>query len=230
MKILLVEDDDRIARPIIEELTHQKCAVDHVDDGQKAWSFLTTVPYDLVVLDLMLPGVDGLTLCRRLRERGLPIYIIIITARDRTSDKVVGLDSGADDYLVKPFDLEELSARVRALSRRTREIQSDLLIHGPIRLDGNRKQITCHDFPLLLTPKEFMIMECFLRQPTQVFTRLMLIEQLWETDDLASEATVRTHITNIRGKLRKAGFHGEIFEALYGIGYRLAALKSTKNV
>ena len=132
MRILLVEDDDRIAKPLAEDLRHQHYVVDLADDGIRGWECAQTNSYDLILLDLMLPRLDGITLCKRLRSIGCNAYVLMLTARDTTIDKVIGLDAGADDYLVKPFELEELTARIRALSRRNPVAQHDVWQYGRI--------------------------------------------------------------------------------------------------
>ncbi len=226
MKILLVEDDDRIARPIIEDLRHQKHSVDHASDGVEGWDYAQAVSYDLILLDLMLPRLDGVSLCRRLRAHDCHAHILMITARDTTADKVLGLDTGADDYLVKPFDLEELAARIRALARRSSDFTPDLISHGELQLDCSRQIVLYAERSLLLTPKEFMILDCFMRNPTQLFTRAMLLDKLWEIDQLSSEDTIKTHIANLRRKLREAGSPVDLIETVYGVGYRLCSLET----
>lgn len=223
MRILLVEDDDRIARPIIEDLRYQKHSVDYATDGIEGWEFAQAIAYDLILLDVMLPRLDGVSLCRRLRTNRYHAHILMITARDTTSDKVLGLDAGADDYLVKPFDLEELAARVRALARRSSDFTPDLLVHGELQLDCGRQTVSYGGRALTLTPKEFMILECLLRNPTQVFTRAMLLNKLWEVDRLSGEETIKTHITNLRRKLREADSRVDLIETVYGVGYRLCS-------
>ena len=128
MRILLVEDDDRIARPLAEDLSHQNHIVDLAHDGLEGWAYTQAIDYELILLDLMLPKLDGITLCKQLRTAGSKALILMLTARDTTSDKVMGLDAGADDYLVKPFELEELAARIRALSRRSPETKPLILL------------------------------------------------------------------------------------------------------
>lgn len=226
MKILLVEDDDRIARPIIEDLRHQKHSVDYATDGIEGWELTQAISYDLILLDVMLPRLDGVSLCRRLRASGCHTHILMITARDLTSDKVLGLDAGADDYLVKPFDLEELAARIRALARRSSDFTPDLISYGELQLDRGRQTVFYAGQPLLLTPKEFMILDCLLRNPTQVFTRTMLLNKLWEIEQLSGENTIKTHITNLRRKLREAGSPVDLIETVYGVGYRLCSLET----
>lgn len=226
MRILIVEDDDRIAKPLAEDLRHQKHVVDIASDGLSGLSYAQSVPYDLILLDIMLPKLDGLSLCKKLRSAGLKSLILMLTARDTTSDKVVGLDAGADDYLVKPFELEELAARIRALARRTPEVQSDLLSYGALQLDPGRCVVTYDQSEIDLTPKEYMILELFLRHPTKVLTRSMILDRLWELDQVSSEQTVKTHLTNLRRKLKEAGEPQELIETVYGIGYRLRNLES----
>lgn len=221
MKILLVEDDRRIAKPLAEDLRHQHHVVDVVEDGIDAWEQTRLVAYDLLLLDIMLPRLDGITLCKRLRNSGYSALILMLTARDTTSDKVVGLDAGADDYLIKPFELEELSARIRALSRRGAAAPQDVLQHRELRLDPNAHTVTFGETALNLTPKEYMLLECFLRNPSQVFTRAMLLDKLWELDQTSGEETIKTHLTNLRRKLKAAGSRTELIETIYGVGYRL---------
>jgi DNA-binding response OmpR family regulator len=221
MKILFVEDDLRIARPLAEDLRHQSHAVDVVSDGIQGWEYAEAVAYDLILLDVMLPRLDGISLCKRLRAAGCSALILILTARDTISDKVIGLDAGADDYLVKPFALEELSARIRALARRSHEVKPPVLSYGNLIFDPSACHVTYAGQSLLLTHRELMILECFLRAPTQVLTRAALLDKLWELDDIAGEGTVKTHITNLRQKLKLAGAPENLIETVYGIGYRL---------
>ncbi len=223
MRILIVEDDDRIAKPLAEDLKHQYHTVDIASDGIEGWEYAQAGNYDLILLDLMLPRLDGITLCKRLRTFKSNALILMLTARDTTTDKIIGLDAGADDYLVKPFELEELAARIRALSRRSSETKQPILIHGNLQLDPGTCNVTYKGKPLSLTPKEYMILECFLRNPTQVLTRSAILDKLWEFDKLSGEETIKTHITNLRKKLKAAGSSEDFIETLYGIGYRLSA-------
>jgi two-component system, OmpR family, response regulator QseB len=224
MRILLVEDDDRIAMPLLEDLRQQKHSVDYAKDGMAGWDCAQAIDYDLILLDLMLPQLDGIGLCRQLRSNGCTACILMLTARDTTADKVAGLDAGADDYLVKPFDLEELAARIRALSRRTPELKPMVLSHGALQLDPSRQTVCYSGQMVALTPKEFMILEQLLRHPSQVFTRAMLIDRLWEFDQISGEETIKTHITNLRRKLKLAGSPDNYIETVYGVGYRLCAV------
>ncbi len=221
MRILLIEDDDRIAEPLVEHLIHQYHVVDQAQDGITGWEQAMAAPYDLILLDLMLPRLDGITLCQRLRAEGCKALILMLTAKDTTTDKVIGLDAGADDYLVKPFKLQELAARIRALSRRTPDIRSLILTCENLQLDPSTHQVTYAGNLLALTPKEYMLLEVFLRNPTRVFTRSELLDKLWEFEDISGEETVKTHLRNLRRKIKEAGSDSEFIENVYGIGYRL---------
>jgi len=224
MRILLVEDDDRIAKPLIEDLRHQHHVVDLAKDGIEGWECTRSAAYDLILLDLMLPKLDGISLCKRMRQDGYKGFILMLTAKDTLTDKVIGLDAGADDYLVKPFELEELSARIRALSRRPVAVQQPILQHGALELDPALHTAAYASQPLNLTPKEYLILECLMRNPQQVFTRSALLNKLWEFDQVSREETVKTHVTNIRRKLKLAGSQQELIETVYGVGYRLYTL------
>ena len=219
MRILIVEDDDRIAKPLAEDLRHQYHVVDTVRDGVEGWECAQSTLYDLILLDLMLPQLDGVTVCKRLRTAGCQALILMLTAKDTTTDKVIGLDAGADDYLVKPFELEELAARIRALSRRSLEAKQPVFCCGELQLDIGRYMVTYAGKPLPLTPKEYMILESFFRNPNQVLTRATLMDKLWKFDKGSGEETIKTHMTNLRRKLRAAGSL-DLIETVYGIGYR----------
>ncbi len=221
MRILIIEDDDRIAKPLAEDLKHQHHVVEIARDGIEGWQYAQADNYDLILLDLMLPKLDGITLCQRLRASLCQSLILMLTARDTTNDKIIGLDAGADDYLVKPFELEELAARIRALSRRNLETHQPVLAYKDLQLDPSICKVTYQNKLLSLTPKEYMLLECFLKNPTQVLTRSALMDKLWEFDKSSSEETIKTHITNLRKKLRLAGSLTEVIETVYGVGYRL---------
>ncbi len=221
MRILIVEDDNRIAKPLAEDLKNQHHVVDVAGDGIEGLAYAQSAEYDLILLDLMLPKLDGITLCKRLRTFYSHVFILMLTARDTTADKIIGLDAGADDYLVKPFELDELAARIRALSRRSPEIRQPILNHGDLQVDPSSCNVTYRNGNILLTPKEYMILECFLRNPNKVLTRSEILNKLWEFDKLAGEETIKTHITNLRRKLKIAGSPENLIETVYGIGYRL---------
>jgi len=221
MKILIVEDDPRIASPLTKDLRHQHHVVDVAQDGVEGWDYASSGDYDLILLDVMLPKLDGISLCQRLRQAHGSALILMLTARDTTQDKVLGLDAGADDYLVKPFTLEELSARIRALARRSREAIQPCLEYGDLSLDPATQSVTFRATPLLLTPKEYVILEYFLRHPRQVVSRSVLLDKLWDFDQSSGEGTIKTHITNLRSKLKGAGSLDPMIHTVYGMGYRL---------
>lgn len=221
MRILIVEDDDRIAKPLAEDLRNQHHTVDIARDGIEGWEYSQAAEYDLILLDLMLPKLDGISLCRKLRSAQSKVLILMLTAKDSTSDKVIGLDAGADDYLIKPFELEELGARIRALCRRSPETKQPILSHNHLQLNPSTYRVTYKDRLISLTPKEYLIVEYFLRHPKQIVTRYALLDKLWEFDKLSGEGTIKTHITNIRNKLKAAGSTDNLIETIYGIGYRL---------
>ncbi|MGB7415053.1 MAG: response regulator transcription factor [Thermosynechococcaceae cyanobacterium] len=222
MKILIVEDDRRIAQPLAKDLTHQHHTVDVANDGIEGWDYAQAADYELILLDLMLPRLDGLSLCKKLREAGSTAMILMLTARDTTSDKVIGLDAGADDYLIKPFKLQELAARIRALSRRRTEILPTTLEHGDLIIEPANATVKYQGTVLSLTRTEYLILEYFVRHPQQVLTRSAIIERLWDFDQTSGEGTVTTHITNLRSKLKAAGSSDGVIETVYGMGYRLA--------
>ena len=221
MKILLVEDDETIVIPVEEDLDERNYIVEVARDGQTAWELIDVFDYDLILLDVMLPKIDGISLCRKLRSNGCQTPILMLTARDTVNDKITGLDAGADDYLVKPFDLDELSARIRALLRRGDSNLPPVLTWGDLSLDPSTCEVSYRDRALNLSPKEFRLLEFFLRHPRQVFERGQILDQLWHMEQLPEEATVKAHISSLRQKLKKAGMVSDVIETVYGIGYRL---------
>jgi two-component system, OmpR family, response regulator QseB len=221
MRILVVEDDRRIAEPLAEYLRHQQHVVDLTDDGIRGWEYAQSQIYDSILLDVMLPRLNGIELCRRLRQDGCTAKILMLTARDTTSDKVVGLDAGADDYLVKPFELEELAARIRALSRRGTEVRASMLIHGDFKIDPGTCEVSYGDRFLSLTPKEYTILDYLLRHPHEIITKSALLDKLWEFDRLSGTETIKTHLTNLRRKFKEVGCKIDPIETVYGMGYRL---------
>ncbi|MGB3613489.1 MAG: response regulator transcription factor [Elainellaceae cyanobacterium] len=221
MKILIVEDDQRIAAPLAKDLRHQHHVVEIAQDGLEGWSYASSGDYDLILLDLMLPKLDGISLCQRLRQAQSSAWILMLTAKDTTQDKISGLDAGADDYLVKPFSLAELAARIRAMSRRSHESISPHLKYGEFDLDPAAQTVTVDTVLLNLTPKEYTILEYFLRHPRQVVSRSILMDKLWEFDQDAGEGTIKTHIANLRSKIKATGSSSSVIKNIYGVGYRL---------
>ncbi|MEA5595484.1 response regulator transcription factor [Rivularia sp. UHCC 0363] len=221
MKILLVEDDDRIAEALAEALRDKNYVVDVAYDGQQGWDFAEAFAYELVVLDLMLPKVDGVTLCRQLRQKSYSMPILMLTAKDTSTDKVIGLDAGADDYVVKPFDLQELMARIRALLRRVNTILPPILEWENLRLNPNNCEVTYQEKNLHLTPTEYRILELFLRHSHRTFNRNQILEVLWSFEEPPGEETVKVHIRSLRQKLKLAGASADFIETVYGLGYHL---------
>ena len=221
MRILLAEDDARLAEPLSEFLGREQHAVTWVQDGRLALAELSDSTYDLALLDWMLPGLDGLSIVQELRRQQRPTLVLMLTARDSVDDVVAGLRSGADDYLVKPFRMAELSARIRSLERRAeRPYAPQQLRWGPLTLDVEASQVWAHGAPLTLTSKELQLLEWFLRHPGRLASRSYLLDQLWSIDADAGEETVKTHLNNLRRKLRAAGCDDPI-ETVHGQGYRL---------
>ncbi|NJL36580.1 MAG: response regulator transcription factor [Leptolyngbyaceae cyanobacterium SM1_4_3] len=221
MRILLVEDDARLGEALLEALTDQRYVVDVARDGEKGWQQVTTLPYDLILLDVTLPKLDGMSLCQRLRIQGYHQPLMMLTARDTSADKIAGLDAGADDYVVKPFDLPELLARVRALLRRGGSGSSPGMQWGSLRLNPSTYEVQYGDRPLRLTPKEFSILELLARNGRRVLSRAAVIEHIWSLQEPPEEDTVKTHIKSLRQKLRASGAPEDLIETVHGLGYRL---------
>ncbi len=220
MKILLVEDDQGLAQALQITLTRQHYLVDLACDGQMGWEFAEGLSYDLILLDLRLPKLDGITLCKRLRTHGNRTPILLMTAQNSSTQKVEGLDAGADDYLVKPFEMPELLARVRALLRRSADTLPPVLEWGELRLDPSNCQVTYQGRRLKLTAKEYELLEILLRHPHRIFSQSALLDHLWSFDDPPSETAVRTQIKGLRQKLKQAGAQSDLIETVYGLGYR----------
>ncbi|MGF1523762.1 MAG: response regulator [Leptolyngbyaceae cyanobacterium] len=220
MKILVVEDDAGLTEVLVQALSKQHYQVETAIDGEAGWELAEIFEYDLVLLDLHLPKLNGIEFCRRLRARKHNVPVLLMTAEDTQASKVIGLDAGADDYVTKPLDLEELLARVRALLRRGRCESVPTLSWGPVSVDPSTCEVFCHKQPLHLAGKQYEILELFLRYPNRIFSSSALIERLWSLDNIPSENAIRTHIKNLRNKLREHGVE-EIFETVYGLGYRL---------
>jgi DNA-binding response OmpR family regulator len=221
MKILLVEDDELLAGVVAEFLMDHLHVVDVVSDGESAWHQVKTLEYDLILLDVMLPKLDGITLCQRLRSHGYSVPILMVTARDTSTDKVIGLDAGADDYMVKPLDFPELLARIRALLRRGSSSSSPVLEWGDLHLDPATYEVSYDGSSLRLTPKEYSLLELFLRNGRRILSRSTIIERVWSMDEPPDEGTVKTHIKSLRKKLKVVGAPNDLIETVHGVGYRL---------
>lgn len=221
MKILLVEDDAWIAETLLEALTDQHYAVDVAIDGQAGWDMLQSFAYDLAILDLMLPKLHGVALCQTLRQSGYTLPVLMLTAKDTSLDKVTGLDVGADDYVVKPFDLKELLARIRALLRRGGAIAPPVLERGALQLDPATCEVKYDCQPLAVTPKEYSLLEFFLRHPGCVLRPETILDHLWSSADPPGKETIKVHLRGLRQKLKAAGASDDLIETVYGLGYRL---------
>ncbi|WP_448563239.1 response regulator [Trichothermofontia sp.] len=221
MKILLIEDDEQIAVVLSEMLTAHHYLVEHATDGKTGLDLAQAFTYDLIVLDLAIPYLDGLSVCRKLRKQGRVTPILVLTARDSETDKAQGLDAGADDYVCKPFNALELLARIRALIRRSQALPNPSLVWERLVMHPLRGEVTYADQPLALTPKEFGLLELFLRNPQRIFSRSAILDQLWSYEKPPSESAVTMHIKDLRQKLKAAGLTTEVIETIYGMGYRL---------
>jgi DNA-binding response OmpR family regulator len=221
MRILLVEDDIQLGEALSEALSDQQYVVDIVRDGESGWEQAITLPYDLLLLDVTLPKLDGYSLCQRLRTEGYYLPLMMLTARDTSTDKITGLDAGADDYVVKPFDLPELLARIRALLRRGSFIASPVLQWQQLSLNPSTYEVHYGDAPLRLTPKEFSVLELLMRNGRRVLSRAVMIEHVWSLTDPPEEDTVKAHIKGLRHKLKSVGAPDDLIETVHGLGYRL---------
>ncbi|MEO1094843.1 MAG: response regulator [Cyanobacteria bacterium J06638_28] len=219
MRILLIEDDEILADCLLQSLTQRQYVVDAIADGQEALEYAQSARYDLIISDVRLPGLDGITLCSRLRQAGASTPILLMTAKDAPDERIRGLDAGADDHLTKPLNLEEMHARVRALLRRGEVAPETVLQSGVLQLDPMSCQVTYGEKRLKLTPKEYSLLELFMRSPNRVFSRSHIVEHLWSFDDPPLEDSVKAHIKGLRRKLKQVGAVDWI-DNVYGIGYR----------
>jgi len=224
MRILLVEDDLSLAETLAEALTDQRYIVDVATDGESGWDCINAINYDLLVLDVMLPKIDGVTLCHRLRSSGFQMPVMMLTARDTVADKITSLDAGADDYIIKPVDLGEFFARIRALLRRGDVSSVPILMWGDLLLDPSTYEVRYLQTTLHLTPKEYNLIEFLLRNTRRVLSRAVIINHIWQTESSPEEHTVKVHIRSLRQKLKAAGAPEDFIETVHGIGYRLKLL------
>ena len=223
MRILVVEDNVKLAASLKKGLQQEGYAVDVALDGSEGQRMADTEEegYDAIVLDLMLPGIDGMTICRNIRAAGSRAPVLILTARGDLPDRVEGLDAGADDYLAKPFAFEELAARIRALLRRPAVPVAPILRAGELAMNAATREVTVKGRPVPLTAKEFGLLELFMRHPRQVLSRGQITTHLWDQEFEDASNVVEVHIRNVRRKLSQAGNHGQI-QTVRGAGYRLS--------
>jgi two-component system OmpR family response regulator len=220
MRVLVIEDEVRMARLLKRALEEEGHAVDVAGDGPDGLWMATENTYAAIVLDIMLPGFDGFELCRRLRQAGIWVPVLMLTARDEVGDRVRGLDAGADDYLVKPFSLLELAARLRALARRDDRPRPPVLSEGDLKLDPATKRAWRGDTELQLSPKEFSLLEFFLRHPGIVLTRSQVIEAVWDFAYDGTSNVVDQYVNYLRRKV-DIPFERHDIETVRGMGYRL---------
>ena len=224
MRVLIVEDDRKISTYLKRGLVEQGYAVDAAYTGREALEWAEVVSFDLIVLDIMLPELDGLTVCRMLRNRGEQAAILMLTARDRVDDRVTGLDAGADDYLVKPFELRELLARLRALARRQlgQISRRNLLQVADLTMDTRTRRVMRAETLIDLTNKEYAVLECLIREPERILTRTEIAEAVWNYDVYYQSNIVDVYIRNLRRKIDDP-FDQKLIHTVRGAGYRLSA-------
>ena len=220
MHILVVEDEKKVASFIQRGLEAEHYSVDVTHDGEEGFTRLFDGDYDLVILDVMLPKRDGLSLLREARKRGMQIPMLLLTARDTLADKVAGLDQGADDYLTKPFAFEELLARVRALLRRGTPTQPTTLVLADLRLDPGTRQVTRAGKKIDLTAKEFALLEFFLRNPGRVLSRALIAQHVWGVDFDTFTNVIDVYVKYLRKKI-DADFEPKLIHTVRGAGYVL---------
>ena len=221
MKILVVDDDELVTKTLTAMLEQQNYAVEVAADGQTGLAFATSFNYDLLLLDVMLPQLDGISLCRQLRSENYKFPILLLTEHDSNHDQAIGLAAGADDYVIKPFDPEELITRILTLLGGAESIEQPSLAWGQLQLNPNNRDVTYAGKLLSLTAKEQALLELFLRNYRRVFSCGSILDHLWIYEDTPGEAAVRAHIKSLRHKLKAAGAPADLLETVYGIGYRL---------
>lgn len=219
-KVLLVEDDQELAAMLQSYLEHQHHAVEVLYDGSTAANHLKTHPYDIIILDWMLPGISGIDICQEFRARGGQTPVLILTGKGAAHDKVIGLDAGADDYLSKPFNTSELAARLRALLRRTSSVVTNQLTAGSITLDPDKHLAFYAGEVLQLLPKEFALLEFLMRHPNRVYSAEVLFNHVWSSESVATNEAVRSTVKRLRKKLEVCG-SPDIIDTVYGVGYIL---------
>jgi DNA-binding response OmpR family regulator len=222
-KIIIVDDDVALCGVVEDWLNSQGHTIEKVYTGRDAEDFLTTYKYDLIILDWSLPDLAGIDICHKLRKTGVQTPILMLTGKTNIDDKEAGLDAGADDYLTKPFDLKELSARVRAILRRPEQVTGNLIVRGALRLDTSSRKAMVNEHELKLYPRDFALLEFFMRHPNQVFASETLVNRVWSAETAVGSDTVRTAIKRLRQQLESAGLKDAI-STVYGVGYQLICL------
>ncbi|HEY9792252.1 MAG TPA: response regulator transcription factor [Candidatus Obscuribacterales bacterium] len=221
-KILIVEDEIDLSEPVRAYLEGEHHLVEVVGDGNEAMERLRFYKYDVIILDWMLPGTSGLEVCKSFRASGGTTPVLMLTSRKQWQDKVAGLDSGADDYLTKPFEVQEISARIRALLRRPQSLNANVLTARNVVLEPGSFKVTRDEQDVALLPKEFALLEFFMRHPGQVFSAEALLDRVWSSESEASPETIRTYIKRLRQKIDTEG-QPSLISTVHGVGYKLEA-------
>lgn len=222
MRVLLAEDEREMSNALTTILKHNNYSVDAVYDGQDAYDYLQSEIYDAVILDIMMPKMDGLTVLKKIRAEGNAVPILLLTAKSEIDDKVTGLDLGADDYLTKPFAIKELLARVRALTRRTGDVTDSILKFGDLSLNRSTYQLSCQNESIRLTSKEFQMLEMLMANPGQVISPDLFMDKIWGYDTETELNVVWVYISYLRKKF--TGLHSTVqIKATRNVGYSLVA-------
>ncbi len=219
MRILIVEDDRKIANAVKKGLEQESYAVDAYYDGESGIGRAISGDYDLIILDRMLPGIDGIKICKAIRQEKVNSPILILTAKDQVADKVEGLNAGADDYLAKPFAFEELLARIQALLRRPQEVKDDIIKVGDLELDRLKFEVKRNSKKINLSKKEFALLEYLMRNPNRILTKDNIISHVWDYDADILPNTVEVFIKNIRNKIDAKG--KKMIHTVRGFGYKI---------
>lgn len=221
MRLLIVEDEKDLAENLRKGLIEQGYAVDVAFNGEDGEFMAETETFDLIILDLMLPKIDGITVCKMLREKGINTPILILTSRSRIEDKVEGFNTGADDYLTKPFSIAELYVRVKALLRRKDQIELPTLEIDNLKINPAKHEVIRGYEKITITPKEFAILELMAKNKDSVVTRTMILEHVWDTNYVGNSNIVDVLIASLRKKIDKAGYK-KLIQTVYGVGFKLS--------
>lgn len=221
MRLLIIEDEKDLAENLKKGLTEQGYAVDIALDGEVGDFMAETEPYDLIILDLMLPKIDGITICKNLRENGINIPILMLTAKSELNDKVKGFNIGADDYLTKPFSLVELYVRIKALLRRGDKIELPILEISDLKINLSKREVIRDSEKIILTPKEFAILELLAKNKDNVVTRSMILEHVWDINYTGDSNIIDVLIGTLRKKIDKSRYK-KLIQTVYGIGFKLS--------
>ena len=224
MRILVVEDDEILRTLLTQRLNAECYAIDVAKDGLEGWDYASTYEYDLLILDLVLPKLNGIALCQKLRHAGYTVPILMLSSQDTSTAKIMGLDAGADDYMVKPFDEPELIGRIRALLRRGTSNPLPIVICGPLSLNSSTHEVFYGEMALTLTAKEYELLEMMMRDSQHVFSSDEILESLWSSEEFPVDATVRSHMRRLRKKLTAVGAPPDLIATSHGRGYYLKIL------